>query len=446
MSLLMTTVPQLAQTLQTLFTTTADAAARATGFVQRRSKLTGAAFVHALVFGWLADPHASLAALAQAAAVAGVAISPQGLDQRCGEAAAAFLETVLAAAVQAVVAAEPVAIPLLQRFTAVVLLDCSTIVLPDALGLWWPGCGGSSAPHTQAALKLGVRFDLCRGALRGPLLYDGRTHESTTPIQSAPLPAGALRLADLGFFDLDTLAQIGAQDGYWLSRLHFGTAVYDAQGRRWEVLDLLAAQGAVAQVDLPIALGAQQRLPARLLAVRVPQEVADQRRRRLRASTRDRGRTPSAARLAWCDWTILVTNVPPEMLSVREALVLARARSQIELLFKLWKSHGHIDESRSGKPWRVLCEVYAKLLAMVVQHWLLLTGCWAYPDRSLVKAAQTVRHHAIHLASALACPAALGTAITVIHCCLAAGCRLNRRKKKPNTYQLLLDPTLGGLA
>src|SRR5439155_40299 len=170
----MTTVPQLAQTLQTVFTTTADAAARATGFVQRRSKLTGAACVQALVAG--------------------------------------------------------------------------------SLGLWWPGCGGASATHTQAALKLGVRFDLCRGALRGPLLYDGRTHESTTPIQSAALPAGALRLADLGFFHLEVLAQIGAQDGYWLSRLHFGTAVYDAEGRRWEVLDLLAAQGAVAPVDLPIAL------------------------------------------------------------------------------------------------------------------------------------------------------------------------------------------------
>jgi hypothetical protein len=441
----MTTVPQLAQTLQTVCTTTADAAARATGFVQRRSKLTGAALVQALVFGGLANPHASLAALAQAAVVAGVAISPQGLDQRFTEAAAALLEEVLGAAVQAVITAEPVAIPLLQRFTAVVLLDCSTIVLPDALGLWWPGCGGASAQHTQAALKLGVRFDLCRGALRGPLLFEGRTHESTTPLQSAPLPAGALRLADLGFFDLAVLAQIGAQDGYWLSRLHFGTAVHDAAGRRWDVLALLAAQGGVAQVDLPVTLGARQRLSARLLAVRVPQEVADQRRRRLRATARDRGRTPSAARLAWCEWTILVTNVPAAKLTVREALVLARARWQIELLFKLWKSHGHIDESRSGKPWRVLCEVYAKLLAMVVQHWLLLTGCWAYPDRSLVKAAQTVREHARHLASALACPRLLGHAIGVIHRCLAAGCRLNRRKKKPNTYQLLLDPALGAV-
>ena len=440
----MTTVPQLAQTLQTLFTTTADAAARSTGFVQRRSKLSGAAFVQALVFGWLANPHASLAALAQAAAVVGVVISPQGLDQRCTEAAAAFLEEVLRAAVQAVIAAEPVAIPLLQRFTAVVLLDYSTVMLPDALGPWWPGCGGSSVQHTQAALKLGVRFDLCSGALRGPLLTEGRTHESTTPIQHAPLPAGALRLADLGFFDLAVLAQTAAQDSYWLSRLHFTTAVYDAAGRRWDVLDLLAAQG-TATVDLPIALGAQQRLAARLVAVQVAQEVADQRRRRLRATARDRGRTPSAALLAWCDWTLLVTNVPPDRLSLREALVLARARWQIELLFKLWKSHGHIDESRSGRPWRVLCEVYAKLLAMVVQHWLLLTGCWTYPNRSLVKAAQTVRHHALHLASALAYTPALEDVVALIHRCLAAGCRLNRRRKKPNTYQLLLDPTLEAL-
>src|SRR5579859_4850604 len=114
----MTTVPELAQTLRTLLTTTADALARRTGFVQRRSKLTGAAFAQALVFGWLANPQASLENLAQAAAAVGVAISPQGLDQRCSEVAAVFLEALLGAAVQAVVAVEPVAIPLLQRFSA----------------------------------------------------------------------------------------------------------------------------------------------------------------------------------------------------------------------------------------------------------------------------------------------------------------------------------------
>jgi len=194
----MTTIAQLAERLQTLFTTTADDLGRRTGFVERASKLTGALFAQALVFGWLADPAASLPQLAAAAALAGVRITPQGLDQRCTSAAAGFLERLLSAAVAVLVQAETVAIPLLERFTAVELLDASTIVLPDGLADWWPGCGGSSPTNTGASLKVHVRFDLCSGALRGPLLTDGRTHESTTALQTAPLPPGALRIADLG--------------------------------------------------------------------------------------------------------------------------------------------------------------------------------------------------------------------------------------------------------
>ncbi len=440
----MTTVAQLADAVQTLLTTTADATARATGFVQRRSKLGGAAFVQALVFAWLANPQATVEARAQTAAVAGVTISPQGLEQRCTERAAIFLEQMLATAVRTVIAADPVALPLVARFPAVVLLDSSTVVLPDALGPWWPGCGGATAEHTQAALKLQVRFDLCRGTLTGPLLTDGRTHENTSPLQHAPLPPGSLRLADLGFFNLDVFATLTAQGVYWLSRLLLSTAVFTPDGDRCDVLRLLAARD-TPTVEMPVCLGVLHRLPVRLFAVRVPDDVANQRRRRLHAAARRHGRTPSAAQLAAADWTLLVTTAPAEALSLREALVLARARWQIELLFKLWKSHGEIDASRSSKPWRVLCEVFAKLLAMLIQHWLLLTGCWSFPHRSLVKAAHTVRQHALHLASALANLPDLGAAIKVIHRCLAAGCRLNRRKTKPNTSQLLLDPALAAL-
>jgi hypothetical protein len=161
----------------------------------------------------------------------------------------------------------------------------------------------------------------------------------------------------------------------------------------------------------------------------------------LRATARKKGRTVSARRLALAAWTMLVTNVPAERLTVREALVLGCARWQIELLFKLWKSHGRVDESRSLKPWRILGEVYAKLLAMVVQHWLCLVSCWTYPHRSLTNAAQTVQKHALHMASAFGRLISLVMAITTVKRCLAAGCRMNRRKRHPNTYQLLLEAT-----
>jgi len=68
--------------------------------------------------------------------------------------------------------------------------------------------------------------------------------------------------------------------------------------------------------------------------------------------------------------------------------------------------------------------------------------CW----RSLVKAAHTVRYHALYLASVLPHTDLLCAAIALIHRCLAAGCRLNTRKTYPTTYQLLLEPALLALA
>ena len=65
----------------------------------------------------------------------------------------------------------------------------------------------------------------------------------------------------------------------------------------------------------------------------------------------------SSAYTSLTAWTLFVTNVPRNRLTLSEALVLGRTRWQIELLFRLWKSHGRFDESRSTKPWRILCEV-----------------------------------------------------------------------------------------
>jgi hypothetical protein len=310
--------------------------------------------------------------------------------------------------------------------------------LPDALAAVWHGCGGSTPERTSAALKLQVRLEMRRGAL-AVQLQDGRASDRTGALPPG-LPAGALRLADLGYWSLEALQTLAQHDMLWLSRLQTQTAVSDPTGQRQDLLELLTAH-ATDTLEQEVRLGLEQRVPARLRAVRVPQDVAETRRRRLREAARQKGRQVSARRLALAAWTILVTNVPPKRLMLREALVLGRVRWQIELLFKLWKSQGEIDESRSTKPWRILCEVYAKLLAMLIQHWFFVVSCWAYPERSLVKAAQTVRKHALHLASAFQSLKRLTAAILTIQRCLMAGCRMNRRKKHPNTYQLLLDPT-----
>jgi hypothetical protein len=292
--------------------------------------------------------------------------------------------------------------------------------------------------HSSAALKCGVQLDLLTGALCGLDLVDSRTSDHRLGVQHAALPKGSLRLADLGFYDLGLLAALSAAEVYWLSKLEPNALITDESQRCSSLLAFVQTLGALDQREGQVWVGKGQRVQARLLVQRAPQEVADQRQRRIRKTARDKGVAPSVAALALANWTILMTNIPPDLLRLSEALVLAKVRWQIELLFKLWKSHGQLDSWRTGKPERRLCEVYAKLVAMVVQHWVLVVGCWQFPERSLVKAAQVVRDHAPELSCARARLDRLNEVVATIQQVLRRTARMNTRKKHPNTYQLLL--------
>jgi DDE family transposase len=433
----MTTIPQVAQIMQTVLRDEAERAGWQTGFVQRSdAKLSGSIFTQTLLFGLAADPHASLSALTQTSAALGVMVSAEALHQRFDRRAASCLEQVLGAAVRQIVAADPIVLPILDRFSEVVAQDSTSISLPEVLAQVWQGCGNGGEHAGNAALKLHLALDLCSGRLRGPHLVDGRESDRNATLES-DLPQGAGKMVDLGLWDLALLARLKARGVYWFSRCLASSAIQTADGRWWQLLELLNASPQ-ATLDLSVRLGVEDQVDARLLAVRAPQEVVDQRRRRLREEAREKGQTVSALRLALAAWTVFVTTIPPELLNIEEALVLSRARWQIELLFKVWKSHGQIDLVREVQAWRVLCELYGRLLGQIVQHWLLLVSCWHNLARSLPKAAQTIRAHSLALATAMARRARLEEAITTLARCIGAGCRMNRRKKHPNTYQRFL--------
>ena len=67
----------------------------------------------------------------------------------------------------------------------------------------------------------------------------------------------------------------------------------------------------------------------------------------------------------------------------------------MELLYKLWKQNGLVDEWRTANRWRVLCELYAKLMGLLLQHWLIVlfaqagmpNAAWSNSPRSCVIAA-----------------------------------------------------------
>jgi hypothetical protein len=205
----MTTVPQVATVLQTVLTTTAQRAAHTTGFIKRHRRLTGASFVQGLVFGWLAHPAATYDQLATAVTRAGTPISPQGLERRFSPEAAACLRQVLDTLVETVVSADPSAASLLSRFVGVWVLDSSTIRLPAALAARFPGSGKSKEQGETAGVKLHTGMDLRAGALKGPDLGPARQDDKASALQQASLPAGSVRLTDLGYYALTVLRSLG---------------------------------------------------------------------------------------------------------------------------------------------------------------------------------------------------------------------------------------------
>jgi hypothetical protein len=305
----------------------------------------------------------------------------------------------------------------------------------------WQGCGGSRNA-SKSAVKMHVRWDVLSGELTGPVLTDARVPDVRSPLKEMPLPAGSLYVADLGYFDLAWLKELATRvDGekrFFLMRLKGQVKLYWRTGKRIELQGLLPQQvGQAAQYG--VLVGARARLPARLIMIRVPEEVADQRRERLIEDAKKDGKQVTEEQLYLAQWILLITTVPIKRMSIAEALILIRLRWQIELLFKLWKTYGQVDEWQTKKPWRILCEFYGKLIAMLLQHWLLLLGCWHDPHRSIVKAAEVIRRAALRLLAALQGEASLASILHSIQRSMRSGCRLNIRKTHPSTSQLLLD-------
>jgi hypothetical protein len=433
----MIVLSDLAATLQTLLTDEAEAAARDTGWVRRCRQFSGARLVQTLVLGWLHQPRASVDALVEVAADLGAEVSPQALDKRFTPAATHCLARILTHALDRVFATQPLAQGLLRRFVGVHLFDSSTLPLPPSLVEQFPGSGRGRDGQRPAALKCQVELELRTGLL-DLQLEPARQTDVRSELARRPLPAGSLRLADRGYFDLARLADDSAAGIFWISRLPSGL-ILEGGGRRGPLAAWLHQSGA-AVVDQDVQVGARQGVRCRLLACRVPPAIAARRRQRLRQQARKQGRQVSAAREALCDWNVCITNLPPALLTTTEAWILLRARWQIELLFKLWKSQGGLAFSHGQRAARVLCEVYAKLIGMVVQHWLLLASAGSLLGWSWTKAARRIRRQAVAVGRALQRLAALLAVLAGLRQRILKRCAASTRQRHPTTYQLLQDP------
>ena len=462
----MSSISQVAEAMQRVLTRRAKELERESGFVQRSTaQLDGPTFSQTTVFGWLDNPEASYPQLRHVAASLGVSVSSQAVEQRFGAESAGLLRALVQEAVGEVLSSEASAPELLSRFSGVYVQDGTSSSLPPELRDEWRGCGGNTPEAGQSSQRVQVRLDLAQGGMQGPWLQAGRAAERSGEAHEAPFPQGCLSNVDAGYFTLGEMRAHGQAGRYWLTAATAGTLLIDARGQCWDLVSCLRAQPGE-EVDVQVSLGKRERLAVRLIARRVSPEQAKRRRanatrsvegkpkgiqrpnvrkRRAAGDKRHRQRKhrkTGKARMQLLEWTILLTNVPQELRSRDEALVLARCRWQIELCWKLWKQVSKVDTWRSAKPYRILTEIYAKLLGCLITHWLTLLECWQAPNRSTVKARQVMQWMAPVLALGVAGVVPLEMMVQRTSSSMATGCTVNARRKRPAAYQLVAQPKL----
>ena len=144
----------------------------------------------------------------------------------------------------------------------------------------------------------------------------------------------------------------------------------------------------------PLRIGKTKQLPARLGTEKLCQQDTNKRHRDIRRRAKRRNLPPSTECLRFAGWNLYLTNIDEHRFTPEQILVIVRLRWQIELMFKCFKSIGKIHVSRSQKPYRILCEVYAKLIVVRLRHWSMLAIGWRCTQHSLIKTAALIGTYA----------------------------------------------------
>ena len=173
--------------------------------------------------------------------------------------------------------------------------------------------------------------------------------------------------------------------------LSFESQLYlsDETGEPLDLENMLKAEENT-HIRKPIRIGKRKQLQAYLIAERLSQTETDKRRRSIRYRAKRKAQTPSKTLLRLAGWNLYITNIEPHRLTPKQIGGLAPLRWQIELMFKGFKSIGKLQHSRSQKPYRILAEIYAKLIALLIQQAVMLGAGYRHIQHSFIKTARYI--------------------------------------------------------
>jgi hypothetical protein len=353
--------------------------AKKTGVIVRNRELTALAFVGILMMGCICDTDDDgirslkrMCLLLRKYSDGTIKIRPQALQQKINlPGTAKFIKEVtmrvlaykIDKSLKKILGKRKV-----TSFFRILLQDSTVISLPESLKRIFRGCGGAAS---EAALKCDFIIDQSNHLVLHVKFVSGRVPDVKMSADIIGyLEEGDLVIRDLGYFNLSQLSRIDSKDAKFISRLSKTTNVY-LNKKDEESVDLIKHLKMLGvekrDVDTDIYIGRLERIHVRLIGVKVPPEVVEARRKQYKKNRKKQ--EPSEELQEWNGYTLMITNISRDTLSLKMILKLYKIRWQIELFFKNMKSNLFIDNMTGKNKYRILSIIYIKIaLTWVISH------------------------------------------------------------------------------
>jgi len=162
--------------------------------------------------------------------------------------------------------------------------------------------------------------------------------------------AGDCYLRDMGYYIAYEFELIERAGAFWLSRLPAGVqATFLTPEGEVIALEKKLLDTKEDSLDIMVKAGKEAQKSARLVATRADRVTVEKRRRERNERDEKSGRKSSRLARERDNWHLMVTNIPENMMTVKQLGELYRLRWNIELCFKAWKQSGSMHTALSRK-------------------------------------------------------------------------------------------------
>lgn len=270
-----------------------------------------------------------------------------------------------------------------KKFKHIKLEDSTVINLPPDLSSTFPG--NVSRGKKKSQLKIHVLYDFTKNVFEYMNIHSYTCNDSSLSKDSiAYLNKGDLLLRDMGFLVLDAIDKIQAKQAHFITLKKYQINVYDLETK--EEIDLQQKLTSNTFIDQEVLVGKKHQ-KMRLVALPLPQNLAEQRRRKA-SKNRDRRLNHSKDYYQLLGYNIFLTNIAQVKCNAEQIAKLYGLRWQIEIIFKSWKtgfSLAKLFPTKCINPNRIYCMIYLWLIYILIftVYWVNYKGNYLIKEANL---------------------------------------------------------------